>query len=522
MTNRLRNSIIIRGLKKSASAIHPLILGLACIVWLLFRSGLKPSRVAYPCQKAAAAYSTSYFAWLLFPASVRLPKYIAPLSVLFLVALGAYGLFATPAETILWGHNRTNAMMESFATEMKFNQKLAVVGANRASDVFVIDNIPPATGGYDQPHKGVDALIQLMGENGNKFYKSGKAGIDFGPEGIIGRGDVVLIKVNRASPNYASTNLDVVQGLVYRIIHHPDGFGGEVVIVENAQGSNLGRPEMPNANSDNSSHTYGGLVDYWNKISRVSYNVLDDVNNSLVDEFEHDRDGYYMVPSQYIAYPKFTTAYGTKIDLKYGVWNGTGYDDSGLKMINVPVLKNHRNFGATASLKNYVGLACNTCLGINEDIHSRITDYPLNEGGILGRYRTYIRNADLDVIDAINVIYCGGPFDKLPNGDSSWFIRTDVLFAGEDPVALDYYAIKHLLYPIIPEGVDCGYGDDTKERADPDNMNASITSLGWPVNSLHQYLTLSAIELNKNGIFATMDEGRMNVYARDFLRNQSI
>ncbi|MGD0726754.1 MAG: hypothetical protein ABSB63_14475, partial [Spirochaetia bacterium] len=33
----------------------PVLVGIASLLWLLLRSGMKPSRAAYPCQKAALA-----------------------------------------------------------------------------------------------------------------------------------------------------------------------------------------------------------------------------------------------------------------------------------------------------------------------------------------------------------------------------------------------------------------------------------------------------------------------------------
>lgn len=56
------------------------------------------------------------------------------------------------------------------------------------------------------------------------------------PDGIIERNDVVLIKVNCQWKCRGTTSTDVVRRLIHRILQHPDGFDGEVVIFENGQG----------------------------------------------------------------------------------------------------------------------------------------------------------------------------------------------------------------------------------------------------------------------------------------------
>jgi hypothetical protein len=74
-----------------------------------------------------------------------------------------------------------------------------------------------------------------MGRVGLKFYRSEAQRVDSGPDGIIGADDVVLIKVNAQWECRGMTNTDVVRGVIRRILDHPDGFIGEVVIVEQAQ-----------------------------------------------------------------------------------------------------------------------------------------------------------------------------------------------------------------------------------------------------------------------------------------------
>ena len=43
------------------------IMGMACIIWFLFRTGTKPSRVEYPCQQASIAGANLWITVYLLP-----------------------------------------------------------------------------------------------------------------------------------------------------------------------------------------------------------------------------------------------------------------------------------------------------------------------------------------------------------------------------------------------------------------------------------------------------------------------
>ena len=93
--------------------------------------------------------------------------------------------------------------------------------------------IPKGSGKY---HEGLDALLNLMGNHGLKFYRMDND-TDIGNKvGLIDRSDVVLIKVNSQWKYRGCTNSDLVKGLIQRILEHPEGFDGEIVLIENGQG----------------------------------------------------------------------------------------------------------------------------------------------------------------------------------------------------------------------------------------------------------------------------------------------
>jgi len=71
--------------------------------------------------------------------------------------------------------------------------------ANSTSPLFWIKDIPNQPfygGGNGNYHVGVDYLLQLIGDQGLKFYRSVQESALSGPSGMIEPNDVVLIKVN--------------------------------------------------------------------------------------------------------------------------------------------------------------------------------------------------------------------------------------------------------------------------------------------------------------------------------------
>lgn len=91
-----------------------------------------------------------------------------------------------------------------------------------ASDIFVVN-------GTDGNNEGAKELIGLMESHGLSFYAENNS------FGIIGKNDIVIIKVNSQWDERGGTNTDLVKALVQAIVDHPQGFMGEVVIADNGQ-----------------------------------------------------------------------------------------------------------------------------------------------------------------------------------------------------------------------------------------------------------------------------------------------
>ena len=315
------------------------------------------------------------------------------------------------------------------------------------NDLYWVKRIPDQPF-YDpgQPnyHVGLDSLLYLMADNGLKFYRSSGGHPFGGASGLIAAGDVVLIKVNAQWKYRGCTNSDLIRGLIQRILDHPDGFTGEVVIIENGQGRGslecdttaaYGGDSSVHANANDESHHFLYLVNEVFNEPRVSAYLLDPIRRTFIGDNDHTKDGYRKFEN--VSYPCFTTAGGNRVELKEGIWKA-GAHRGNLKLINVPVLKHHDTGGSeiTASLKHMYGLVSMS------DGQSGIRHYS-RLGETCGKMMSSVATPVLNIIDAIWVSYSalgGYPADTT--------FRTNQLLASQDPVAADYWAAKYILYPV--------------------------------------------------------------------------
>jgi uncharacterized protein (DUF362 family) len=357
------------------------------------------------------------------------------------------------------------------------------------SEIFSVTDCPIPSGKGNH-HEGVDSLLTLMGQHGVEFYRTERGSEIGGPDGLIGEGDVVLVKVNAQWKYRGCTNSDVIRGLIQRVLEHPDGFDGEVVIFENGQsGGSLDCDTMwgrqytdtgVHANAEDESHSFSYLVREVFDDERVSMYLLDPVRETFIDADDHTTDGYRKYGE--VSYPCFTTSKGNRVEFKEGVWNGSGYDDN-LKLINVPVLKHHGGCGVTGALKSYYGILSMADGYRRERHYEKIGEH-------LGEMVAKVRAPTLNIMDCIwvtQVMWAGYPPENTT--------RLDQLLASLDPVALDYLSSKRLLYPI-----------DGNEEHHPDRFRP-----------LKEYLGVARDIINAEGGISgretTMDESRIEVYS---------
>jgi len=292
-------------------------------------------------------------------------------------------------------------------------------------------------------HAGMDCLLYSMGMKGLKFYRSDRYTLLGDPLGLIGCNDVVLIKVNAQWKYRGCTNSDLVRGLIQRILDHPEGFTGEVVIFENGQGRgsldcNTYRAYGDNevhANAEKETHSFTYLVNQVFDDPRVSAYLLDPIRTTFISSSDHMTDGYRI--DENVSYPCFTTSGGRRIELKEGIWNGKGFDVN-LKLINFPVLKHHDQGGSeiTAALKNFYGVVSMADGQVEYRHYAGL-------GETCGKMIASILTPVLNILDAIWVSQA-----SLKGYPVHTTFRANQILASQDPVALDYWAAKHIMYPI--------------------------------------------------------------------------
>ncbi len=271
--------------------------------------------------------------------------------------------------------------------------------------------------------------------------------------GLIKSNDVVTIKVNYQWDERGGTNTDLVKALVRAIVNHPDRFTGEIVIADNGQlqgstGSG-GSFDYSRNNANDTSQSMQRVADSFAHDHHVSKYLWDSITVKRMDEYARgDLTSGYVINDTanprtglLVSYPKFTTAYGTYLSFKMGIWDPVAktYDSDRLKVINVPVLKTHSAYGVTASVKHYMGVVSDKLT--NELGHSSHT--AVGNGG-MGTEMAEMRFPTLNIIDAIwiNAHPRRGPpttYDKAT--------QTSVIAASTDAIALDYWSAKNILLP---------------------------------------------------------------------------
>jgi hypothetical protein len=412
------------------------------------------------------------------------------------------------------------------------------------SNVFVVANVPvpqcsladgtlPDTGdcsneGFALHDDGVDGLINEMETQGDHFYRTASH-----PTGIVGATDVVVIKINNqwaenGDNRRLCTNTDVLKGLIWRILQHPDpsGFTGEIVVAENTQGVISDWTITP-ANSQDQNQSYQDVVDTfhtdlgypvylyrWDElnddltsggdVAGVGYPSGEYATGSMNDTYIllEDTDG---TGTNELSYPKFRThTGGPHVSMRYGVWNGSSYEPDRLTFINLPVLKQHGWAGATIAWKNLIGFI--TIAGHDgryggfEEMHDffwGFTGGSNRDYGLLGRQMALIRAPDLNIVDAIWVA------DHNYDGHGT---RQDVLMVSTDPFAVDWYASEYVLCPLYSNQNVSAARRGTFRRATRVNQNAAAAH--WSGD--YPYMDLS--DAYDGDTPTSYEKNQLNVY----------
>jgi len=475
-------------------------------IWLLLRTGNKPSRFAYPCQQAAMTnieiFKITFLAAL--PSLVAIRTTLGPLKPIGILAVLLVGSAFVTSETGMQALGFSLAQdYDQIPLELHENVATA---SEHTSDVFLAQGV---TGEEGSVALGLSTLFETMSEEGLHFYNTTSE-----TSGLIGHNDVVLLKVNGQWSYCGGTNTDLVKAVIEAIIAHPDGFIGEIIIADSGQG--LGNLNRIYSNAFNNSQSFEEVAQQFPEYN-VSTDLWDDYHFDTVNDYDsgdfnegYVRSGSWNADTEiYTSYPKFTTDSGLYVSFKNGIWdNATGFDSARLKVINMPVLKSHMRYGVTGCIKHYMGVPQGYLVPSVDPLIPH-EHFSIGLGG-MGTLMVETRMPILNILDMIWVnahtldSSMRGPWSRY-----SYASFTDIIGVSQDPVALDYWAAKNILIPTAEY-----LGSTNVSSIDPEYA-PMVTEYYGDVGmdeSFHNYLNRSRVVLADAGFQVTMDTTEMNVY----------
>ncbi|MBL7128655.1 MAG: DUF362 domain-containing protein [Ignavibacteria bacterium] len=476
------------------------IIGFFALLWFILRTGTNPKRLSYPCQQAVYPLASSWVIAILtfIGGSLIFSRFINFSKLGLLIAAVIW--FSLTLAGDQGARENTNTEIQSLPIwEVQ----------NPVSRVFVMDNIPPTSGSLAAgdstvpnaylPDPAIDTMLLMMQKKNIYFYKTA-----LHPDGIIDSNNAVILKGNFQWTSRNTTSTDRIKGVIWRILNHPDGFTGEILVCDNTQNIGTGI----NHGDNNSEDVDQSIIDVVNTFHSKGYkvHVLDwrSFWSVVVDEYSTGNytDGYVYESSTKISYPKFKSPSGLRyISTRYGIWDSIAstYDSSKLCIIDYPVLKAHSIAGSTIAVKNWIGLLT--------------TAYSSQRyGGTTPMHYTYFWGTYALVARIMNVT-----FPKLSIIDAAWTSRlgqsnltyvqkTDMLVASTDPVASSWYAAKFILTPIAinPNATNPDYPGGTYRNTLTNWRNFLRDSANRPCTkdsaeiSVYDRSVLTSIEGNNN------------------------
>jgi len=517
------------------------LVGLGSLTWLLLRCIPKPARLAYPCQRAALANSVGFGGYVLsLFGGVHLyhrlrqghtPTRAALVLAACLLLAALQGSLVVPPQP-----TRAAALLPAWTSPTAVSDVFAVTDAPTpvcSLDGGVLPSTPPCSDpAVALRDDGVDALLALMAIHGVYLYRT-----DAHPDGLVAEDGIVVIKINNQwggdgdgdGRGRLATNTDVLKGLIWRILQHPAGFQGEVVVAENTQFEKDW--DITPANAQDPNQSFQDVIAAFQSqeypVSRFDWTTLNEntINGGAVDAGDYptgeyargNNDNAYILledaagsGTNELSYPKFHTAGGADVSMRYGVWDDSSYDTNRLTLINLPVLKRHGMAGATAAWKNLIGFVTISAetdrFGGWDEMHRFFWGYAAASGdpgyGLLGRELALVRAPDLNLVDAIWVGY-----QDNTSGNAS---RQNILLASTDPFAVDWYASEYVLRPLdeYSETDTSAARGGVFRSATRTNQDAALAV--WPGGSVqYPYIDL----LDTDGVTPSVAEkNQMNAY----------
>jgi hypothetical protein len=297
-----------------------------------------------------------------------------------------------------------------------------------------------------------------------------------GIESFIDYDDVVVLKPNGQWPRQGYTHTECMKALIDVILDRPGGFGGEIIIAEHvhrspstalsgsycwnmSEGSNR-QNNWPDMNyMELVSHYYdSGILNVtadplYDTTQSSDWDIVSGPGDVAAGKQGWVRTSYTTVANGRtcrLSHPILRSGYSDKlIDLKNGVWESGGYNGQQVKLIFLPTLNNHGGFnsedyaGPTSAVKCHLGIVEFAGSGgytLHSVGYSNSDNHPDAVGESIGHLITEILSPTFYLTCAEYTGYRGRTTSTAEH------TRTVGLCA--DPVTLDYWMCKYVMYPI--------------------------------------------------------------------------
>jgi len=347
----------------------------------------------------------------------------------FLKALGGFSAIPVLGRKLSWLDQLTQAQ-------------------NQMVDVYVARNGSPIT--------NVSRVIETAG----------------GIQRFVDYDDVVVLKPNGQWPNQGYTHTQCIKALIDVILSRPGGFAGEIILIEHVHrdpteamsGNYCWNMSQSNRVNNWPDMNYLELIaDYQNR--GFPYVTADPLYDSNQPKWEKVTGPASVGPGNQgwvhtsyttaangrtveLSYPILRSSYSNKlIDLKNGVWQGGDYTGQKVKLIFLPTLNNHGGFnyedyaGPTSALKTHIGMV----------EFGNLTDYTLHGVGYnnpispqaMGESVGYLIT---QLLTPAFYMTCA-EFTGYRGRTNTNAAHTKTVGLCTDPVTLDYWMCKYVLYP---------------------------------------------------------------------------
>ena len=343
-----------------------------------------------------------------------------------------------------------------------------------------------------------------------------------GIQTFIGHDDAVVLKPNGQWPLQGYTHTQSLKALIDVILNRPGGFAGEIIIAEHVHRDSTtalngsfcwNMSSGYNRTNNWADMNYFELVnDYHNHgINNVTAIPLYDVGQSTdfvtatgPSDLAAGKHGWVRATytttanSRTVRVPHalLRSAYsGNVIDLKDGVWNNGSYTGQPVKVIFLPTLNNHGSYnsedyaGPTSALKCHLGIVEFAGPGVSlHDVGYSSPISPQAMGESVGHLITQILQPAFYLTVAEYTGYRGRTTTTAAN--------TKTVGLCADPVTLDYWMCKYVMYPCAT----------SQAFMNPDNDN---------------HLRQALLGCQGQGV-GTIDEAEMSVHLSDISLDKQV